>query len=126
MTHLYTIHGVKPSKVERIVREMQTLGAPSIRVVDCGDHYRALEGTHRLAAAEQLRIAPQLVILAPDDLVRADSLDWPDLQEDQTYTAGELAAEIASSGNGCYSIEYDGTLRLVVKARPLQDNGDGE
>ncbi len=41
---------------------MCVLGAPKIEVVDCGDHYQALEGSHRLAAAAVLDLAPELII----------------------------------------------------------------
>lgn len=113
MTHsvLYTIHGHNDAKVEAVMAEMGTLGAPTIRVVDCGDNYMALEGTHRIEAAARLGIAPNIVILDQDDLVEADSLDWDYLQQGESYTAAELASEVYSDGCGCYRIE-DGLLTL--------------
>lgn len=38
----------------QVVAEMEALGAPTIKAVDCGDHYVALEGAHRIRAAMQL------------------------------------------------------------------------
>lgn len=91
---VYTIHDVDPEHLARVTAEMQTLGAPTIRVVDCGDHYRALEGTHRLHAAAALGLTPEFVVLAQDELVAADSLDWQDLVAGESYPAGELAYEM--------------------------------
>ena len=109
---LLTIHGHTESHVEAVMAEMRTLGAPRIRVVDCGDYYMALEGTHRLEAACRLGIAPDLIVLAQDDLIKADSLDLDCLQAGETYTAGEIAGELYGNGCGAYHIEDDGTLRL--------------
>lgn len=93
---VYTIHATEAEHLARVTAEMRTLGAPTIRVVDCGDHYQALEGTHRLHAAAALGLTPELVILAQDELVAADSLDWQDLVAGESYPAGELAAEAFS------------------------------
>jgi hypothetical protein len=54
---------------------MLALGAPTIRVVDCGDYHMAIEGCHRLMAAAKLGLAPTLIVLPQDQLVDADSLD---------------------------------------------------
>lgn len=107
---LYTIHAVDADKLQGVIAEMRTLGAPKIRVVDCSDYYIALEGTHRLAACAALGIAPELDVLTQDDLIDADSLDWQDLQAGQQYTAGELAGEAYSPSAGAYSINSDGTI----------------
>ena len=93
---VYTVHGIEPRKLARVTEEMRTLGAPTVRVVDCGDYMQAIEGTHRLHAAAELGIAPRLVVLAQGDLVDGDSLDWQDLQPGERYTAGELAGEAHS------------------------------
>lgn len=61
--------------LDAVTREMQTLGAPTIKVIDGGDHYVALEGAHRLRAALDLGLAPivDIVEYAPqamtDDVV---------------------------------------------------------
>lgn len=72
-TTLYTIHGHNEARVLQVMEEMRTMGAPTIRVVDCGDHYMAIEGTHRLEAAARLEVAPNLVVLEQDELVAAAS-----------------------------------------------------
>ena len=103
-------------KIARVMGEMQSLGAPVVRVVDCGDHYMALEGVHRLEAAARLGIAPNLIVLDQDELVAADSLDWQDLQSGESYAAGELAGEINGDNRGGYRID-DGLLTLVFNGR---------
>ena len=93
---VYTIHEAEPEHLARVTEEMRVLGAPRIRVVDCGDHFFALEGTHRLHAAAALNLTPEFDVLDQDALVDADSLDWQDLQRGEQYTAGELVAEAYS------------------------------
>lgn len=119
ITTLYTMHGHNEAHVERVMAEMAALGAPTVRVVDCGDHYMALECTHRLEAAARLGIAPALVVLDQSDMVDADSLDIDILQAGQSYTAGELAGEVYSDGCGCYRIEADGTIELRFNGRHI-------
>lgn len=123
ITTLYTIHGHSEAKVEAVMADMANLGAPSIRVVDCGDHYMALEGVHRLEAAARLGIAPNLIVLEQDDLVEADSLDWPDLARGESYTAGDLAGEVSGDQRGCYKIE-DGLLTLTFNGRFVPQCGE--
>lgn len=113
MTTLYTIHAVDQAKLAGVVSEMRVLGAPTIRVVDCGDYLMALEGVHRIAAAAQLGIALDLDILGQDDMVAADSLDWQDLQRGEDYTAGELAGESYSPSCGIYRLNDDDTVEAV-------------
>lgn len=43
----------------------------AVIMVDCGDHQVALTGTHRLTAASQIGINPDLIYL-PDDLTSDD------------------------------------------------------
>lgn len=113
MTTLYAIHAVDQAKLTGVVAEMQTLGSPTIRVVDCGDYYMALEGVHRIAAAAQLGVALDLYILEQDDMVAADSMDWQDLQAGESYTAGELACEAYSPSCGIYRLNDDSTVEAV-------------
>lgn len=118
---LYTIHGHSDRRVVEVMAEMEQMGAPTIRVVDCADHYVALEGTHRLEAAARLGIAPNFVILEQDDLVEADSLDVDTLQSGESYTAGELAGEFYHDGCGCYGVDADGTLTLKFNGMFVPD-----
>lgn len=100
MTHtIYAINTTDPDKLAHVIREMRSLGAPTIEVVDCGDYYMALEGSHRLAAAHKLGIAPKLVIHEQDEILDISRYDWyagacwaADGRTD--YSAGEVAGEL--------------------------------
>ena len=108
---IYTMHAATPDHLSEVMAEMRKLGVPTVRVVDCGDYYMALEGTHRLHAAADLGLAPALVVLAQDELVEADSLDWQDLQAGEIYTAGELAGEAFSARACALYLDSHGIVR---------------
>lgn len=104
---IYTIHTADPDRLETVKAEMANLGQPVIDVVNCGDHYRALEGTHRLYAAHALGIAPILRVFAQDDLIDISGYDWYDTANwaDTKYPAGEVAGELSSPQNG--DLDFD-------------------
>lgn len=110
MTTLLTIHRVDQIKLAGVMAEMQTLGSPKIRAVNCGDYLIAIEGVHRIAAASNLGIPLDLDVLEQDDMVAADSLDWQDLRSGEQYTAGELAGEAYSPSCGIYTLNDDQTV----------------
>lgn len=105
MTTIYTIHAPEAKKLETVKTEMATLGAPTIRVVDCGDHYMALEGCHRIAAAHDLGIVPQLVVYEQDEDLDITAFDWFDAANwaETVYPAGEVAGELHSGHVRAYS-----------------------
>jgi hypothetical protein len=107
---LYTLHQPDREKLEGVIEEVRERGAPSIRVVNCGDYCFALEGVHRLAACAALGIAPHFEWLEPSAPIDTDSLDWPHLTPGNTYTAGELARPPFSTGCAIHSLLDDGTL----------------
>jgi hypothetical protein len=92
---------------------MREMGAPVIRVVDRGDHLTPLEGSHRLAAAAELGLAPKLDVPAQDEMITAANFDWTEnLEPAERYTAGELAGEAYSLYQAvAYHFEGD---RLVL------------
>lgn len=98
MSTIYAIHAPVAEKLETVKREMETLGAPTIRVVNCGDHYMALEGSHRLAAAHALGLEPELVVFEQDEMLDITQFDWFDEANwfETTYQAGEVAGELFS------------------------------
>lgn len=112
MQTVFAPHKPDPAKQAEVVSEMRVLGAPTIRVVDCGDHYMAVEGSHRLAAAAALGLAPVWSVLAQDDTIAADSLDIDLFTRGETYSAGEVAGEIYGHFTVIpYRIEHDGTIK---------------
>jgi len=58
-----------------VIREMRVLGSPSIRAWWAGDHWRALEGSHRLASAHHLGLTPTIVSVSLDDAIDHDFVD---------------------------------------------------
>lgn len=93
MVTVYTIHAANAAHLEAVTADMQRLGAPTVRVVDCGDHYQALEGTHRLHAAQALGLAPILEVYAQDAALDLPAFDWFDGDE-AVALAGEVAGEL--------------------------------
>jgi hypothetical protein len=106
--YIYTVHKICDGKLEAVLAEMAVLGSPKIRVVDCGDYYQSLEGSHRIAAAHKLGIDLDLVVLNQEDLVLSDSLDWQDLTLGEHYTAGELAGDIWLQNTNCFKVLKNG------------------
>jgi hypothetical protein len=49
-----------------VLDTMEHAGPPTIRAVRYGSDIIALEGSHRVAAAHALGLAPKIVVLAPD------------------------------------------------------------
>lgn len=90
---IYAIHRPDADRLADIKGEMLELGAPTIRVVDAGDSYIALEGSHRLAAAHQLGIMPILEVLGQDEEIDPNAFDWGEFHQD-VATAGEAAGEL--------------------------------
>lgn len=103
---IYTIHAPEDEKLEAVKAEMRALGAPVIRVVNCGDYYMALEGCHRIAAAHALGIDPELVIYEQGDDLDITVFDWFDAANwaGTVYPAGEVAGELYSTQAQGYSI----------------------
>lgn len=114
MTTIYAIHAPEAEKLTEVMATMRELGAPTIRAVDCGDYLMALEGSHRLAAAAELGLAPKLDILEQDEIVPASEFDWTEsLDSGESYTAGELAGEAYSPHQAvAYRIDDDGFRRV--------------
>jgi hypothetical protein len=96
MTTVYAIHAPHSDRLEAVKTAMSVLGAPTIQVVNCGDHYMALEGSHRLAAANELGLVPNFVVFEQDEALDITAFDWFDATnwDDTVYSAGEVAGEI--------------------------------
>lgn len=96
MTTVYAIHAPFEDRLEEVKAEMLRMGAPTIRVVDCGDYYQALEGSHRLAAAAELGLVPDFVVYDQDDVINITEFDWfePANWAEPAYPAGEVASEL--------------------------------
>ncbi len=76
-------------QLDGVIEEMRNLGAPTIKVLDLGfdNMYQALEGCHRLRAAEVLDLTPTFIYVDPTDTVGGLGLDDFD---DPCLTASEV------------------------------------
>lgn len=100
---IFAIHAPASDKLKEVIAEMKQMGAPTIEVVDCGDHYMALEGSHRIAAAAALELTPELVIYDQDDEINIQKYDWFDSANwaETRYPAGEVAGELYAPNQAC-------------------------
>lgn len=110
MHTIYAIHAPEADKLSQVIEQMRSLGAPTIEVVDCGDYYMALEGSHRLAAAHELGLAPVLVVYGQDEVLDVSKYDWYEganwaVGGETQYTAGEVAGELQGRGNVDYAFQ---------------------
>ncbi|MFM7011394.1 MAG: hypothetical protein ACKO0Z_19050 [Betaproteobacteria bacterium] len=74
-TTIIAPHNTESAKLASVIAEMQVLGAPTIKAVDCGDYWLALEGSHRIAAAQQLGLIPTIDAYSYSDTVEHDCED---------------------------------------------------
>jgi hypothetical protein len=93
---IYMINDTHPSKLYEVKEAMQHHGPPQISVVDMGDHYMALEGSHRLMAAKELGLLPELTIHQRGDRINPHDFDWgrnplTDYLHEDGLTAGDIA-----------------------------------
>lgn len=103
---IYAIHAPDADRLAVVIEEMRSLGAPTIKAVNCGDYYMALEGSHRLAAAKALGLAPIIEVLEQDDMIDITEFDWFEAANwaETTYPAGEVAGEMFSVRSPSYSL----------------------
>lgn len=68
------------NKLDSVIEEMKVLGAPTIRCYDLGfdNLIQAVEGCHRLRAAEELEIEPIIEMIDSDTKIEGLGLDCGD------------------------------------------------
>ena len=93
---------IDAKKLNEVMEEMKVLGRPRIDVVDTGEEYLALEGSHRLTAAHKLGIKPIYNIVDQNAIINPNKYDvdtynfkW---DEDSPHSAGEMAFEMYGDG----------------------------
>ena len=74
---VYLIHDeYNEEHLQEVKKQMQSLGAPQIKVIYLGaDEYAALEGCHRLRAAAELGITPEFIELSRANVGELDVID---------------------------------------------------
>ena len=82
----------------RVIAQMRELGVPRIRAIDCGDHFVALEGSHRLAAASLLGLIPEIIVFHSDELIEVCEFGWYAAARwpNTVYPPAEIARELRS------------------------------
>ena len=73
---VYVPNATDREHLEEVKAQMETIGAPSIRVYYTGEAYIAIEGSHRVAAAYELSITPDFI-----EVEESDEISDHDLQE---------------------------------------------
>ena len=117
---LLTIHPTNNTQLAEVVQKMRVVGAPTIRVVDCADHYFAIEGTHRIEAARLMSIPVTLEVIRGSALLDVRGMDieinWTDVPT-KAIAAKEVVAQLRAECNGDYQIFSDGMVILVRAAK---------
>lgn len=75
--YVYAPHAARPDRLAEVIAEMREQGVPTIRAWWAGDHWRALEGSHRIAAAHVLGLTPIIEQMELDDEIEHDFEDVP-------------------------------------------------
>ena len=99
---IYTINEIDDAHLASVIADMRRLGPPRIRACWQGDHYCALEGSHRVEAARRLGLPVLIVEMAEDALLCGHDLD--DLDDDCTVAD---VLEWGSWDHGCHLIECE-------------------
>jgi hypothetical protein len=68
-----------PTHLADVKKEMETLGTPTIRAYWDGEKYIALEGSHRLQAAKELNLTPNIEEMRLKEWLK--NHDFPDIKE---------------------------------------------
>ncbi len=75
-----TLHAVDKDKLTEVKAEMEKRGAPEIRAIWDGEIYWAVEGTHRLAAADALGLTAEIIEIDAEGMLPADVCDEMDYE----------------------------------------------
>lgn len=111
---IYAYNEVNPAHLEDVIADMRSLGAPTLRAVETAWGLVAIEGSHRLAAAEKLGLTPEIFTIDPDDQVDGSTLGdirtdvWADCECEGsssfhfTLSGAELAAFVGQPGGSLH------------------------
>lgn len=74
------LNNVDADHVEEVKTEMSVLGAPKIKAVwmECFGHWAALEGSHRVVAAKELGLIPEIEEIEYSEELTLDDLGCDD------------------------------------------------
>ncbi len=142
---VYALNSTEPEKLAKVIEQMKELGSPTVRAVWEGDHWKAIEGSHRIAAAEKLGLPVKIQEVSPEDVITGHDLydladpttvedmlvngsDWSSAAynvELGNATPALLAATAVGTGAGMYAASdaEAGTLDALGRAAPYLATG---
>jgi len=82
-------------KLAAVTAEMQALGAPTIKAVNCGEYFVALEGSHRIRAALALGLTPEIEEVEYSEMMTTDEIVPGSYQD--TWTIAQIVDDAHSS-----------------------------
>jgi len=99
------------SHLEKVKDEMRVLGPPKIRAIWCEDRgvWAALEGCHRLHAALELGLEPEII---PVDY--EPGMTWADVGMAHDYVAGAISLDKVVEGAGTFYVIGFGEDKLPM------------
>jgi len=84
---IITPNKINQAHLKAVKAEMLTLGAPAIRAIGNGEIYWAIEGSHRLVAAYELGLEPEIEeVEYSNEMI---TIQWDGAAEE--FVASELA-----------------------------------
>jgi outer membrane protein assembly factor BamE (lipoprotein component of BamABCDE complex) len=95
---VYAPHNPNQEQLAEVKSQMQTLGAPVIRAWYSGDAWYAIEGSHRLAAAYDLGLTPNMIEIDYDAEITGH--DFCDI--DDTCTVADIINYLYDRPESCY------------------------
>jgi hypothetical protein len=103
-------HHFDTGHLEEVKAEMVALGSPTIRAIEVAGDIYAVEGCHRLRAAQDLGIPVTLKMLDWDGAVDLDTMDYDDcgwFDDRSSASVAELFGRMFPSGaaDGYVSVE---------------------
>jgi hypothetical protein len=113
MTYVVTINAPIPDHLAMVMEEMKILGAPKIRAIadDRAGVIVALEGSHRLAAAQALGLSPIFVMLDENEMIKCQDIGYDDCGwfEGNPARAVDIRDRLAGEGSyrDCHIISID-------------------
>lgn len=99
---IIAINDIDATHAEEVIESMRTLGAPVIRAVraECYGGWVAIEGSHRLYAAQQLGLTPEIEEIPYDE---ESTLATYGCCDEDDYSIADLVDTAADSGRPIYT-----------------------
>ncbi len=77
---IITCNEINENHLNKVTKQMKTIGAPTVRAIYDGEIYYAIEGSHRLMAAHELGIIPEIAEIEYSDEIITVQVDGEDVE----------------------------------------------